>query len=348
MELPRLPNGLIRFADVREAGLQRTLAADLAARRIVRVRRGVYVDAPPLGTPEWRRDELRHTHLVSAAAESMRAPVFTGFSALALLGLPSFGRWPRDVCVLADGPTGHRRPGVVAVAAPRPPDVERVQGGMFVTSVEFALVQACRVGTLAAALAAVDAALWVPSGAGRAPLTTIERLLGEHERLMPYPGSRRTEAVLVRATSRSQTVLETVSRLVIEECGFQAPVLQESFRLDELAMTADVDFWWPSVRAIGEADGRGKYLAGATAHGSAVPAGESLVSAIAARAVIREKDRENALRRRVTSMDRWDWTDMVRKDPLEQRLLAMGVPRTRQRRALVGSPEASVLRSDRA
>lgn len=103
-------------------------------------------------------------------------------------------------------------------------------------------------------------------------------------------------------------------------------------------MTAEVDFWWPSVRAIGEADGRGKYLAGTDLTATAGDARS------AARRVVQEKDRENALRRRVRSLDRWDWAELARKHPIERRLTAMGIPRTRPRRALIGPPDAPSLR----
>ncbi|MFB9643511.1 hypothetical protein [Agromyces lapidis] len=376
MELPRLPSGLIRFADVRDATMQKHLAAEVAAGRLQRVRRGFYADVPAESVPAWQRDELRHLRLVRAAAETMRAPMFTGFSALALFELPSYGAWPHEVSVLSSGPTGHRRAGVVAVGAPRPPALVRV-GDCVTTSLEFTLIQVCRVGTLAAALVAVDAALWVPRRSGRGPRTTIERLRAEHERLLPYPGSRRTEAVLERATSRAETPFETASRLVIEEFGFEPPVLQQSFRLEELGTIAEVDFWWPSVRAIGEADGRGKYLSsaggsnsaasrdlasgangpvagagGAGAGGAGVRGAGTWVQRTAAesaaRRVVREKDRENALRRRVRAMDRWDWGELARKHPVERRLAAMGVPRTRPRRALIGPPDAPALRARQA
>ncbi|MCD5344943.1 hypothetical protein [Agromyces sp. S2-1-8] len=340
MDLPRLPSGLIRFADVRDAGLQRRLAAEVSAGRLERVRRGFYAEAPAATTPAWRRDELRHLHLVHGAAEAMHAPVFTGLSALALFGLPTYGRWPHEVSVLSPGPTGFRRGGVVGVGVSRAPSLVRV-GDRVVTSVEYTLIQVCRVATVAAALAAVDAALWVPRRSSGGPRTTLERLRAEHERLLPYPGSRRTEAVLERATARAETVFETASRLVIEEFGFEPPVLQQRFWLGELGTTADVDFWWPSVRAIGEADGRGKYL-------TVDDRRESVGPGAAAQRVIREKDRENALRRRADAFERWDWGEMVRKRPLEQRLAAMGVPRTRRRRALIGRPDEPALRSTRS
>ncbi|MGI9824291.1 hypothetical protein [Agromyces sp. Marseille-Q5079] len=300
------------------------------------MRRGVYAAAARPREPEWLVDERRHLHLVHAVGETMSAPIFTGFSALALHGLPTFGRWPAQVSVVSGTGHGRRRNGIVWVAACSEPPLA-VASGRRVTSVEFTLIQVCRAGTLAAGLAAVDAALWVPRHGDRSPRTTLERLRAEHERLLPYPGSRRVEAVLSRATSRSETVLETASRLVIEELGFAAPALQHEFWLPELGMTASVDFAWPAVGAVAEADGRGKY-------GS----GEGASAAAAWRLVIAEKDRENAIRRQVRGFDRWDWSDMARKVPIEQRLTRIGVPRVRRRRSLIGRPTDPALRSTRA
>lgn len=75
MELPRLPSGLIRFADVRDAGLQKQLAAEVAAGRLQRVRRGFYAETSSGAVPRWRRDELRHLQLVQAAADTMQVRI---------------------------------------------------------------------------------------------------------------------------------------------------------------------------------------------------------------------------------------------------------------------------------
>ncbi|PWC03678.1 type IV toxin-antitoxin system AbiEi family antitoxin domain-containing protein [Agromyces badenianii] len=326
--LPTTPHGLIRFDDVRTIGREAELARALAAGEVTRIRRGVYarVAGEAAAGSAGERDAQRYLTAVLAAGETMRHAVFTGFSALALAGIPIFGRWPADISVMSTDAQGHRRAGVISVAGSYAP-TRATEGGHLVTSVEFSLIQLCRQATLAAALTATDAALRVPRfGPGR-PRTTIAAIRAEHQRLLPYRGSRRTEAVLARATDSSDTTLETVGRLVIEELGFEEPELQHELWLPELAKRAFLDFYWPSVDAGGEADGRGKYL------------GSARASATAAAVVIAEKERENAVRRQVRAFDRWDWSETLRRTPLERRLVAMGVPRTRRRSTLVGSPE---------
>lgn len=310
-------HGIIRYEAVEAAGLIPELRAALAAGRVRRVRRGAYesTDATP-GSPR-ERDALRYLRLVHAAAGALQAPVFTGYSAMALYGLPIMGEWPTEVYVMSDGPHGRRRPGVISVARRSEVPLTMVEG-VAVTAVEFSLIQLCRTAPLADALAATDAALRVDPFGRVPPLTTMDRLRAEHDRLRPYQGSRRTEAVLARAATGSESVLETASRLVFEEFGFAEPVLQHVVALPELGRTARLDFYWPEADAAAEADGRGKYRRDGVAE--------------SADTVIAEKDRENAIRRRVRAFDRWDWRDVRRRTPIEQRLEAMGVPRTRRPR----------------
>ncbi|KRC61917.1 hypothetical protein ASE14_14125 [Agromyces sp. Root81] len=328
-DLPLTAHGLIRFDDVRAMGCESELAAALAAGRISRVRRGVYAPSPagsPAGS-EGERDAIRYLTEVRAAAETLRRPIFTSFSALALAGLPIFGRWPTEIYVMSGDRQGHRRTGVVSVAGSYDP-AHAMQASHVVTSIEFTLIQICRHASLAAALTAMDAALRVSRFGSVRSHTTMAAVRAEHERLLPYRGSRRTEAVLARTTDQADTPLETIGRLVIEELGFEEPELQHELWLPELGKRAFLDFYWKGVDAGGEADGHGKYLGRANTTGAV------------ASAVIAEKERENAVRRQVRAFDRWDWSETLRRTPLDRRLTAMGVPRTRRRRApLVGSPD---------
>ncbi|GAA1516450.1 hypothetical protein BJ978_000625 [Agromyces terreus] len=330
--LPLDPHGLVHFADVRAQGRHSELRAAVANGDLVQIRRGVYRDASkaPIGTgpapspAERRRIEyLAATH---AVARTFSAPVFTSYSAAVLHGLPIIGPWPAEVYILARGPHGRRRAGVVEVARTKPVECLEIDGCL-TTSVEFSLLQLARHAPLIAALTATDAALHIPRITARTPHTTPDRLAAEHIRLKPYAGSRRAEAVLSRATPLADSPLETGSRILIEELGFSEPQLQHELWLPELGRPAFLDFFWPEVGVGVEVDGRGKYRAGSrSADGTAVGR--------AVDAVISEKDRENAIRRQVAGFDRWDWNDMLARAPVEERLLRLGVPRTRRRRYL--------------
>lgn len=336
--LPSNGHGLIRFADARAQGRQSELYAAAARGEIERARRGVYrAVRPARETGEQHPDvaergRLAYLSKVHAVSLAFNSPIFTSYSAAALLGLPIIGPWPPEVYILSRGPHGRRRSGVVEVARTRPIDVAGADGCV-VTSVEFTLLQLARHAPLVAALTATDAALHVPRFGGLRPLTTLERLRDEHERLKPYPRSRRAEAVLSRATTLAESPLESGSRLLIEELGFAEPDLQHELWLPELGRRAYLDFCWPDIGVGAEADGRGKYRGGPDVDGRARRPDDGGRDAIDA--VIEEKDRENAIRRQLNGFDRWDWIDVRRRHPVEARLVRLGVPRTRRRTILV-------------
>ncbi len=340
--LPIDEHGFIRFADVRVMGRQSELHAAVARGELEVARRGVYRVINPAPEPDddrlgvAERERLAYLTNVRSVAYAFESAVFTSYSAAVLLGLPIIGKWPSEVFILSRGKHGRRRSGVVEVARTRPIDVIEVDG-CIVTSVEFTLLQLARHAPLVAALTAMDAALHVPRFGDAAPMTTLEQLRAEHERLKPYPRSRRAAAVLDRATTLADTPLESGSRLLIEELGFAEPELQHELWLPELGKQAFLDFYWPDVDAGAEADGRGKYRGAVDVSRVARSAVDAAASAArhAADAVIDEKDRENAIRRQVTEFDRWDWTDMRRKHPVEARLVRLGVPKVRRPTILI-------------
>lgn len=325
LDLPTDEHGFVLARDARAAGREAQLTAALRAGELERIRRGVYLRPRPPDPTESaaERGARRYLALVRASAHALERPVYTSYSAAALMGLPILGRWPDSVYVMSRDAHGSRRRGVIAVARTHEPEVVHV-GELAVTSVEFTIVQLCRHAPLGAALVAADAALLVPRSRTAPPArTTLARLAAEHERLTPYPGSRRTDAVLRRTVNAAETPLETASRLVIEELGFAAPVLQRELWLPDLQRMAYLDFWWPGVDVAGEADGHGKYRG---------DRGEATIDA-----VIDEKDREDAIRGQVRGFARWNWADMWRREPLRTRLLRAGVPLERRRMHLLAA-----------
>ncbi|MGX5695938.1 hypothetical protein ACWKWP_07045 [Agromyces soli] len=314
------PHGFVLARDARATGREAELRQAAAAGVLERVRVGVY---RPAGNAP-RRPREKHAELVRAAALSLARPVFTSYSAAAVLGLPILSSaWPTEVHLLSERSTGSRRPGVVEYGRLAHTELGRV-GGIVTTSVELTLVQLCRAAPFADALAATDAALRAPRHRDDPPaLTTLERLRAFHRELGRYRGSRRTEAVLAHATHLSDSPLETGSRILMVEEGFEAPVLQHRIALSELGIVASLDFYWPSVDACGEADGLGKYLGASARNTGTSPAAAS------AETVVREKERENAVRRRVRAFDRWNWNEYRARLPVIRRLVALGVPRPR-------------------
>ncbi|WP_022889352.1 hypothetical protein [Agromyces italicus] len=322
-EFPTTSHGFVLARDARAAGRQSELETEVHAQRLERVRRGVYRRPQP-DPDSWssaQRAAEAHRRQVYAASETLRNPIFTSYSAIALHGLPIIGGWPQQVFVLAPADHGYRRSSTVGVARLDDVALTRV-GGLVVTSIEHSLVQLCRHATLGAALVAVEAAVAAMPWTNAVPRTTLDRLRAEHDRLTPYPGCRKVLAVLSRASSLSGSPLETCSKLRFEEFGFPTPAQQQRFWLPEAGMFAYVDFHWPDHGAVGEADGDGKYLSTTT-------------TTDGVRALIDEKERELELRRQVGAFDRWRWQHMWAGEPLAHRLRGLGLPAGPRRLALL-------------
>ncbi len=75
--------------------------------------------------------------------------------------------------------------------------------------------------------------------------------------------------------------------------------------------------------------------AGPSVRAAEIAAAADAAARRAADAVIAEKDRENAIRRQLSGFDRWDWTDVQHKRPVEARLVRLGVPRVRRPTILI-------------
>lgn len=74
-----------------------------------------------------------------------------------------------------------------------------------------------------------------------------------------WPGATRAGAVACFADGRSESVHESVSRVVLAELGLPAPEPQVEVWLDGVLL-GRVDFLWKDRRTVGEADGMAKYV----------------------------------------------------------------------------------------
>lgn len=92
------------------------------------------------------------------------------------------------------------------------------------------------------------------------------------------------------------------------EWGVPLPELQRELRDDAGRLIARVDFWWEEKRLVGEFDGKVKYTRDLAPDGD-VP-----------RVVWAEKKREDRVRRRRCSVERWTWADLHRPQAWSDRL----------------------------
>ncbi|GAA2456876.1 type IV toxin-antitoxin system AbiEi family antitoxin domain-containing protein [Agromyces soli] len=305
--LPIDRHRLIRTSAARQTGQQAQLNRAVRAGEVQRVRRGVYA---PVGADPPLRGADHHLLTAFAAAAQREDPVFAGYTAALLHGMPAVGAIPAQVTVLAGGASGRIRNGVIELGR-RADTVVESHGGVRLTSLAEAVLEVGRRSPLVTALAMVDAAIGPRLDGDPRPDCTLDELVAILERRRPFRGSPRIAAVLARADPLAESPLESLSRLRFEEYGFPPPRSQHEVRLTD-GRTARLDFAWPGLGVWGEADGMGKYGSG---------------GARTAATLIEEKRRENAIRA-ITGWRcvRWGWRDAWLGVPLARLLLDAGLP----------------------
>ncbi|MFI8593445.1 hypothetical protein ACIGCK_03315 [Microbacterium sp. NPDC078428] len=275
---------------------------------LARVRPGVYAPADwwaALPPHERYRERVAAAVLVFPDAALMRE------SAAVAHGLPAFGE-PRDIHFFDPDRRSTRRFGDVVVQASERPRVVTHVAGALATDLITTVVDTARHLPPAYALAVADTAR--SRGLHRESIRahSLSDPNRRHERMLAW--------VWDFADARAESTGESVSRAVISWLGLPVPILQRTFFTD--GHEDRPDFWWPDYSTIGESDGYGKYRA-ATAEA-------------AVRGVVKEKLREDRLRRRCRSFTRWDWGDTHRVQPLLDKLLGAGLPQ-------VGAPDRAML-----
>lgn len=299
----RSPLALVTAADARVLGIRVPSPAHH------RVRPGVYVDAARWHRlPPWKRYGVR----VHAYLRLRPEAVLCLESAAVVHGLPSFGE-PRDIHVLASTTRTSRRFGdVVLHTSGDEREIVRIDGTR-TTSLLDTVVDLARTLPPARALAVMDAGI----SAARAGMLGVDEVAARNAQRRNARGRARAAWALDRADGDAESVGESVSRAVIEWCGFERPELQRVFRYEGHVDRGD--FYFPAANAVGESDGWGKY--------------QLHDREKAARMLAAEKRREDRLRRHGHGFARWDYAGAVGVQPLEAALTAAGVQRVRPRDA---------------
>lgn len=280
---------------------------------LARVRRGAYTSQE-----SWEAMDAGQRHLMRVLATEEIAGsdlVFSHYAAAALWGLPILGDWPTTVDISTERRSGGRstgsirRHGVGVDAA----DLCLLDG-IWLTSPAQTVVDLAKTMPFMHAVAVMDAA----AHRKRKPLlTTVEDIRNRAMLAKGTKGWRRSLAAAEFCTDLSDTVWETGSRVGIHILGFPTPILQQRFYRDTGGYD-EVDFHWPEYRAIGEFDGLVKYL-GNRFRGNLTP--EQIV--------LKEKLREDRLRRQAPNFARWITADVRDLDRLGRILDEAGVPRIR-------------------
>jgi hypothetical protein len=255
---------------------------------------------------------------MAAAQKLPRSTQFSHDSAAVMWGLPSIGNWSGDVHVLAPRASGGRS--MVNVKRHCVGEDNRAAeiDDLTVTSLARTLVDTACTSSFLRAIGTIDAGLRAPEKGelrhhlGAAAPTSAELLDLLHS-LLPRGGSVKARRAIEFGDGKSGSPLESLSRGQFFLLGMPAPQLQVPF-YDENGFIGIVDFYWPELDLIGEADGDVKY--GGANSPSGLPAGD---------AVKTEKYREDRLRRVVNGFVRWDWNTALSRPKLAARVRPFGL-----------------------
>jgi hypothetical protein len=278
---------LFSRADARAAGWSdAALTRAVRSGRVLRVRRDQF-------TAIENRDDACIT--AQAAARACNGSVVSHRSAALLHGLPLLRPASRPDLTVAPSGTGDVSGALLHRARLRPEDVTQV-AGVSVTSVARTLVDLGRSLPTAGAVVPIDAALH--RGA-----VTFDGLDDVVLMCWNWPGIRRAMRALRYVDARSESPLESVSRLILRWLKLPNPDLQVSLCDDLGAFIGRADFYWDEYGVVGEADGRAKYDTRDV--------------------LLHEKRRQEALEASGLIVVRWDWADAVRRpNRLARRLMA--------------------------
>ncbi|WP_166879802.1 hypothetical protein [Salinibacterium sp. ZJ450] len=246
--------------------------------------------------------DARYRLRVQAAARHTPGTQFSHDSAAVMLRMPTTGPWSKSLHALAPRADGGRSTSLVSRhcvdldASPLEID------GVTVTSLARTAVDIAASQPSTRAVGMVDDALRQPDpqnvddvraryGIAQATKAEMHAILDAQESAR---GKRKAATVIDFADGSSGSVFESRSRAAMHLLGIPAPLLQVPF-YDEDGLIGYVDFYWPDLNVIGEADGFDKYrnpkfLRGRTPE----------------QALRDEKDRENRLRRQGPLVARWD------------------------------------------
>lgn len=316
-------DGLLPAGALREVGVSTRALQMLCAHGVLQsVRRGVYVTGE-----RWRAADVDERYRLMVRATVLaagRRPVLSHQSAGILHGLPTIGSWPATVHISTPDAVGGSSTRFITSHRGAPVDSVQEIEGCQVTTLARTLVDVAASSPFLVGVTMVDHALRVEQerakreqrgGGSLRPALTREDLYRELELVNPRTGRRRAERVIAFANPLAANPGETLSRVRIFQLGFAAPELQVCFS-DILGGDAWVDFFWRRVRKIGEFDGFLKFGVGPVL-GNRDPSS----------VVWQEKQREDALRARVSSFDRWGWDLALSPVRFHAFLTERGVPR---------------------
>ena len=286
----RRQGGAVTRAQALAAGYSKAEVATIVRRGTwLAAERGVYLDGAVLSAADvWAEHALRVAARDLALGGGHAASRRSG---AVVLGLPVLGSAPAPP-ELARAP---RRTGEtsssssVRIATLAPDDVVRWRD-VACTSPARLVCDTARTHGQVEALMVADAAL--RAGLSRASLTAAAKACAR------WPGAAAVADVLACADGRTDSPLESLTRWVLRSLGIPRPLSQVDV-LHDGKFLGRVDFAWPDLGVVLEADGMGKYVPGSLAA---------------------EKKRELGMRRAGLEVVRCTWDDAWLRPEVIERL----------------------------
>lgn len=272
---------------------------------------GRHSNASAIGRRRDREDRI--ARLRTYAALRPARPVFSHWSAAIVHELPILGRLPSTIHILSRSEVERAGRGIVTHARRAETQV-RERRGLLVTSAAQTVADIAAATSVVGGVVMADAAIACGPFQERAALATRGDLLSCAASLPDDDARHRAVAVAAFADGRAESPLESASRICMALAGAPAPELQAPVE-DLLGFRARVDFAWPELCLVGEADGSGKYVDPRHTRGRT-----------SAEVLQRQRDRERLIRASGLRVVRWGWGTGTRPDRMRTALQKAGVP----------------------
>lgn len=124
--------------------------------------------------------------------------------------------------------------------------------GIKVTTAARTVVDLARTSSFKEGVVVADSAL-------RKKKTTLSELNAVIGGCPRWPGLAQARQVVAFSDGRSESALESISRIAFRDLGLPPPRLQAEIWNDDVAFVGRADFLWPEHRTVAEADGLAKY-----------------------------------------------------------------------------------------
>jgi very-short-patch-repair endonuclease len=191
--------------------------------------------------------------LASVLAVANPGDVGSHHSAAIIHGLDLLGRSPPDVAVTRPpGGSQKSRPGVHLYVSGLPSEHVTVRRGIRLTSVARTVVDLARTSSFRSGVVVADSAL-------RSEQTSKAELQSVVKDCVRWRGIGQARLVVEFGDRRSESALESISRVAFRDQGLPSPELQVWVGGDDEGVIGRADFLWRQCRTIGEADGALKY-----------------------------------------------------------------------------------------